>query len=110
MKFHETPIADVRGVLSDIDPELRERLEKKRIMYVRNYNAGLGLPWQDVFQTGNRRKVEDYCRRNQIAWEWLDGEQGSPAISPQMLRGQPALPAAPATNEMRRRIAGWSGW
>jgi amino acid adenylation domain-containing protein len=89
----ETPIADVRGVLSDIDPELRKPFEKKQIMYVRNYNAGLGLPWQDVFQTGNRRKVEDYCRRNQIAWEWLDGEQ----LRTRQIR--PAIRRHPQTGE-----------
>jgi alpha-ketoglutarate-dependent taurine dioxygenase len=71
----ETPMADVRRVLSEIDPAVRQRFEKKQIMYVRNYNSGFGLPWQEVFQTDDRREVEDYCRRSQIDWEWLDGER-----------------------------------
>jgi alpha-ketoglutarate-dependent taurine dioxygenase len=65
-----TPIADGRKVLSLIDPEMRQRLIEKRVMYVRNYGNGLGLPWQTAFQTDSRAAVEEYCRRASIDFEW----------------------------------------
>jgi alpha-ketoglutarate-dependent taurine dioxygenase len=37
--------------------------------------------------------VEDYCRRNQIAWEWLDGEQ----LRTRQIR--PAIRRHPQTGE-----------
>ncbi|HYO62400.1 MAG TPA: TauD/TfdA family dioxygenase [Pyrinomonadaceae bacterium] len=65
-----TPIADGRRVLSLIAPEVRERFLRKRVMYVRNYADGMGLPWQTAFQTTNPAEVEAYCRRASIEFEW----------------------------------------
>jgi hypothetical protein len=42
------------------------------VMYVRNYGNGLDLPWEQVFGTDERDKVEQYCRANRIDYEWLD--------------------------------------
>lgn len=70
-----TPIADVRRVLSRLDPAVRERFAERRVMYVRNYNDGFGLPWQEVFQTADRGEVESYCRANGIELEWKDGDR-----------------------------------
>jgi alpha-ketoglutarate-dependent taurine dioxygenase len=47
-----------------------KRFEEKQVMYERHYGEGLGLPWQEVFQTQSRTVVEGYCRRAQIEWEW----------------------------------------
>ncbi len=58
-----TPIADTRNILRRIDPEIVDRFIEKKILYVRNYGDGLGLPWQEVFQTSDRSTVEEYCRR-----------------------------------------------
>lgn len=71
----ETPIADVRGVLARLDPEVVERFTRLGVLYVRNYNDGLGLPWQEVFQISRREEVEEYCRQNRIALEWKDGDR-----------------------------------
>jgi len=81
----ETPIADVRKVLARLDPEVRERFREHGVLYVRNYNDGLGLPWQEVFQTESREEVEEYSRKNQIEVEWKEGgrmrsRQRRPAI------------------------------
>jgi alpha-ketoglutarate-dependent taurine dioxygenase len=70
-----TPIADGRKVLSLIDPDVRQRLIEKRVMYVRNYGDGLGLPWQTTFQTTSRAVVEEYCRRASIEFEWKSGDR-----------------------------------
>lgn len=70
-----TPIADVREVYRLLSPELRRPFEEKGYLYVRNFGTGLGLAWQDAFQTEDRAQVEAYCRENRIEFEWLGGER-----------------------------------
>ncbi|KQQ36303.1 hypothetical protein ASF61_07075 [Duganella sp. Leaf126] len=71
----ETPIADSRLIYARLDPALRRHVEKKRLMYTRNYGNGLDLPWQDAFNTDDRAVAERYCRDQQIEFEWkADGE------------------------------------
>jgi alpha-ketoglutarate-dependent taurine dioxygenase len=44
-------------------------------MYVRNFGAGLDVPWPQVFGTEDRTRVESYCREQGIDCEWKpDGE------------------------------------
>lgn len=69
-KGGETPIADTIAVTSRIDPEIVEKFVRKRVMYVRNYGAGVDLDWQTVFQTQKKSEVERYCREHQIEAEW----------------------------------------
>lgn len=69
----ETPLADVRGVLARLAPRVRDRFRDLGVLYVRNYNDGFGLPWQEVFQTESRGEVEEYCRQQGIAFEWKEG-------------------------------------
>ncbi len=71
----ETPIADSRKVYQRIPAEIRECFERKGLMYVRNYGTGLDLSWQDVFQTTSRAAVEDYCRKAEIEFQWVGGDQ-----------------------------------
>ncbi|MBW4635489.1 MAG: TauD/TfdA family dioxygenase [Iphinoe sp. HA4291-MV1] len=68
----ETPIGDTRKVFKRIDPRIIERFIQKKVMYVRNYNDGFGLPWQTVFQTTEKTVVEEYCRSHGIQFEWKD--------------------------------------
>ena len=62
-------------------------------MYVRNYGDGLGLPWQEVFQTRVRAEVEEHCRRAAIVCEWKDGDR----LCTRQLR--PAVRTHPKTGE-----------
>ncbi|HEY0784094.1 MAG TPA: TauD/TfdA family dioxygenase [Thermoanaerobaculia bacterium] len=71
----ETPIADTRRVYERIDPEIRDRFIAKKWMYVRNFGDGFGLPWQSVFQTDNKAEVEAHCTRNNIQFEWKEGDR-----------------------------------
>lgn len=71
----ETPIGRCRKILEHIDPEIRERFRQKKVMYVRNYGDGFGLPWQTVFQTKSKDAVDKYCRANGIGYEWKDGDR-----------------------------------
>jgi len=70
-----TPIADDRKVFKRIDPSIKKLFTEKRVMYVRNYGDGLDLTWQDVFQTSEREKVEEYCRRSHCEFEWKPGNR-----------------------------------
>lgn len=70
----ETPIADSRKVYASLDPALRERLERRKIMYVRNYGE-LDLSWQEVFQTESRSEVETFCAQAGIGFSWREGER-----------------------------------
>ena len=68
----ETPIADSRRIYAALDPALRARFESRGVMYVRNYGH-LDLPWQEVFQTEDRGRVEAFCAEAGIGFEWRDG-------------------------------------
>jgi alpha-ketoglutarate-dependent taurine dioxygenase len=87
-----TPIADSRKILARLDPQIVARFVEKKIMYVRNYGNGLGLPWQEVFQTEERSDVEAHCRRMSIDVEWKSGnrlrtQQVRPAVRKHPLTG-----------------------
>lgn len=71
----ETPLADVSKVYQRIAPDIRAKFEAKKWMLVRNYNDGFGLPWQEVYQTGDKAEVEAYCHENAINFEWKDGDR-----------------------------------
>jgi alpha-ketoglutarate-dependent taurine dioxygenase len=71
----ETPIGDTREVTRSIDPAIIERFRQRKVMYVRNYGDGFGLPWQTVFQTTDKAEVETYCRRVGIEVEWKAGDR-----------------------------------
>jgi alpha-ketoglutarate-dependent taurine dioxygenase len=90
----QTPIADTRGVYRRLSSAVRDRFEELGVMYVRNYNDGLGMPWQEVFQTDDREEVEEYFRANSIEGEWKDGgrlrtRQVRPAVRHHPVTGEP---------------------
>jgi alpha-ketoglutarate-dependent taurine dioxygenase len=69
----ETPIAHAARVLSRIPLDIQARFLERQWMCVRNYREGLGLSWQDVFQTRDRAEVEAHCAREGISFEWQPG-------------------------------------
>lgn len=70
-----TPIADSRKILARLSRDTREKFLQTKVMYVRNYGEGLGLHWTEVFQTRDKRVVEQHCRNASIEWEWKDAER-----------------------------------
>lgn len=66
----ETPIADTRRILKRVRPEVRARFEQQGYLYVRNFGDGLGLSWQEAFQTNDPFAVEKHCRNGFIDFEW----------------------------------------
>jgi alpha-ketoglutarate-dependent taurine dioxygenase len=78
----ETPIADVRKVNERIDPAVRDLFREKQVMYVRNYNPGIGLTWQDAFQTNDPKVVEEYGLKNAIQIEWTKNKLRTRQVRP----------------------------
>ena len=66
----ETPIADSRRVLQTMDPALVAKFREKGVKYWRHLSPGLGMHWQEVFQTDKPEAAEEICRRNDINFEW----------------------------------------
>lgn len=80
-----TPVADSRKVYRGIDAAIREKFERKGVMYLRNYKT-VGLPWQEVFQVDTKEEVNAYCERHGIDFEWVSNDhlrtrQRCPAVS-----------------------------
>jgi alpha-ketoglutarate-dependent taurine dioxygenase len=90
----ETPIADVRKVFGRLDPSIRSKFIDKQVMYVRNFNDGFGLSWQETFQTTVRDEVEAYCQSNAIEVEWKAGDR----LRTRQVR--PAVRKHPRTGEL----------
>jgi alpha-ketoglutarate-dependent taurine dioxygenase len=70
----ETPIADSRRVLRDINPELVNKFRSKGVKYRRNLLTEIGMPWQEVFQTTDINEVKAICERNRIDYRWISEE------------------------------------
>ncbi|MDH1265247.1 TauD/TfdA family dioxygenase [Pseudomonas sp. GD03944] len=71
----ETPIGSVRRIKALIPSDILDTFRRKKILYVRNYGDGFGLPWQSVFQTDDRAEVEAYCASVGIEVEWKAGNR-----------------------------------
>lgn len=89
----ETPMSDSRKVFQRIPPDIRSKFEEKELIYERNYNDVIDLPWQVVFQTESRQSVEDFCKNNQIQYEWrndgsLTTRQKCPAVIQHAITGE----------------------
>jgi alpha-ketoglutarate-dependent taurine dioxygenase len=67
-----TPLVDSRRILARLRPQTVAKFERLGVAYVRNYLAGISLPWQEAFQTSDRSEVEAYCERQEIDCEWVD--------------------------------------
>jgi len=89
-----TPIADSRRVYQLLDEDVRAAFDRNGVMYVRNYGAGIGLPWQEVFGTNDRSVVEEHCRRNEIDFVWRDANN----LTTRQVR--PAVRKHPHTGEL----------
>lgn len=90
----ETPIADCRRIFERIGEKIRGRFIEKQVLYIRNYNDGFGLNWQEVFQTTDKSVVDDYCKANDIQAEWKEGGR----LRTRAVR--PAVAVCPRSGEM----------
>jgi len=68
-----TPIVDLRTVYQKLDPRVRNQFEEKGLMYVRNFSAGVDVPWQRFFHTEDKAAVEAECKKAGMGCEWTHG-------------------------------------
>lgn len=78
----ETPLADFRLVLRDLDPLVVRRFEQRGLRIVRNYSGPDGggrfdlwklKRWDEMFLTTDRAVVEAKCRAEGFEPTWTDG-------------------------------------
>lgn len=70
----ETPIADSRKILSKLNQSLKNKFMDKGIMYVRNYQPGLDIPWNKVFNSTRRSDVHNFCQKNNMSYTWVSDD------------------------------------
>lgn len=88
----QTPVADSTAVLEQLPQDLVRRFEDKGVLYTRTYRTGMGLSWQEGFQSDDKGYVESYCADHGIETEW-DGDvlrtrQRRPAVITHPVTGQ----------------------
>lgn len=69
-----TPVADGRRVgrtMATRCPAIMDALERKGVVFVRNYCAANFKGWQETWQTEDRAELEDKLRANDTEFEWL---------------------------------------
>lgn len=71
----ETLLVDGRTVLADLSPDITGEFLRRRVAYHRTYSQEMGLPWQKVFGTDDRREVERMCQSQGIHWRWLQHDR-----------------------------------
>ena len=71
----ETPIADNRKVFANLSTELQQKFIQKGVKYKRNLGGLLGLPWQEVFQTTDKKEAEAECYNNNIDFYWKNEDE-----------------------------------
>ncbi|MEO1049767.1 MAG: TauD/TfdA family dioxygenase [Bacteroidota bacterium] len=70
----ETPIADGRKIIAQMDSGLLADIESRKVRYIRNLHGGQGFgpSWQDTFETENREAVEQICQEREIEFHWKE--------------------------------------
>lgn len=123
----ETILADARRVYAALDPAVRDRFIQKQLTYVSNYYGHSPLmelinkieaghkSWREVFETGDRSKVEQLCRDNDFAFEWykdnwLRVSQTRPAAIKHPETGEAAWFCQPHLYDFNPRLLGWWRW
>lgn len=71
----ETQIADGREIYRALPAAIRERFERRGIVYLqhlwnREGEPGVGKSWQETFETGDRAEVEAYLSQSGMRWDW----------------------------------------
>jgi amino acid adenylation domain-containing protein/non-ribosomal peptide synthase protein (TIGR01720 family) len=70
-----TPVVDCRLMYQRMPAPLRERFERKGLLYVRTFADKLDVSWQHFFKTCDRTEVQARCDRAGIQWQWLDNDE-----------------------------------
>ena len=68
----ETTLGDSRRILRKIRPQIVGLFKHKQVLYERNLRSetGAGYSWQEAFETDDKSKVEEICRKTETDFEW----------------------------------------
>lgn len=67
----ETPVADARTFLKNLDVDIKGKFINKKIKYVQNFYDGvLGKSWKKTFETEDKSFVEDFCKKENAEFYW----------------------------------------
>jgi alpha-ketoglutarate-dependent taurine dioxygenase len=89
----ETPLADSRKILSLLKKATVDKFASKNVMYKRTLGGtGLGLSWQEAFQTTDKNLIKQICDASDMRYTW-DGD----LLKLSWVR--PALQTHPVTGE-----------
>lgn len=86
----ETPICDSRAVYRLVGDDVKRRFEQDGVLYVRNFTEELDISWEQFFQTSDKEKVAEYCRRKQIELQWKSGDELRTSQKSQSVLSHPA--------------------
>jgi len=72
----ETLLADSRKILGAMDPSIVSEIESRGIVYIRNLHGGdgVGMSWQQAFETIDKRKMESICDAYNIEYKWKEND------------------------------------
>ena len=72
----ETPLADCRKILTQIPDKIKDEFLKKGLKYIRNLQNGnkIGKSWQDTFETSDKDKINEFCKKNDINYTWFKND------------------------------------
>lgn len=70
----ETPIADERKLVQSLKPETVKKFREKGIQYVRNSMPGIGLSWKTIYQTNDKKEVEQILESFGHEYTWVDND------------------------------------
>ncbi len=73
----QTTLCDNRRLTQRLDPAWLDEIERRGLLYLRNYRSGSALfrDWPTVFGTTDRSVVEDGLRRMNIRFEWYGDDR-----------------------------------
>ncbi len=68
----ETPLADCRQILKNLNPDIVDKFGKLGVKYTRYLTGskGMGKSWMSTFDTTDKTVIEKYCKDNKVEYFW----------------------------------------
>ncbi len=70
LTFGATPLAGTRQIHEAIDPDVSDEFAARGWTVVRNFHQGVGVGWQQAFDTDDPRDVARYASNHHMEIEW----------------------------------------
>jgi alpha-ketoglutarate-dependent taurine dioxygenase len=120
----ETIIGDARQILSSLDAAVKTCFMTKKLTYTSRYYYRSKVmdwvnrlqrshkSWIDVFETTDKKEVEQKCLENEFAWRWLSNDwlqikQSRPAIFTHPVTNEPVWFNQAHLYDFNPRLLGW---